>query len=255
VEDVESYDHWPDPEWFDYGVIKDQCDLVHEKGRIVMFMGDRLNRIAQLKPLMYLRGIEKALSELGRKNSIIFDAVLEKIVNFYREYLKRILDVGKKKIDVIVTGDDFGQQNGMICSPKIWREKLLPGFREYLQIAKKSNFYTMHHTCGSVSHIIPDMIEAGLDILNPIQPYTYDMDHAMLKDKWGDKIVFHGGVSFQGALRLGSTSDIENEVQTCCQVLGKHGGYIICTAHNLNADIKTDNMVALFNAYKRYCPY
>ena len=255
IDDVDSYKHWPDPDWLDYSVVKDQCDIVHEKQRVVMFMGDRLNRIAQLKPMMYLRGIEKALSDLGQKQSPIFDAILEKIVNFYKEYLERILRAANGKIDVIVTGDDFGQQNGLICSPKTWREKLLPGFREYIQIAKKYKMYVMHHTCGSVTPIIPDMIEAGLDILNPIQTFTYDMDHSMLKDKWGDKLIFHGGMSLQGPLRFGNPFEVENEVNTCCEILGRNGGYIICSAHNLNADMKTENMVTLFNSYQKYCPY
>ena len=255
IDDIESYEHWPDPDWLDYSVIEEQCDIVHEKKRVVMFMGDRLNRIAQLKPLMYLRGVEKALSDLGRKNSSIFDAVLEKIVDFYKEYLERILHATRGKIDVIVTGDDFGQQNGLLCSPTKWREKLLPGFREYIQIAKKYNMHVMHHTCGSVTPIIPDMIEAGLDILNPIQPFTHNMDHSMLKNKWGKDIIFHGGVSLQGPLRFGTPTEIKDEVKTCCDVLGRDGGYIICTAHNLNVDMETKNIVALFDSYKRFCPY
>ena len=255
IDDIESYDHWPNPDWLDYSVIEEQCDIVHEKKRVVMFMGDRLNRIAQLKPLMYLRGIEKGLSDLGRKNFSIFDAVLEKIVNFYKEYLERILRAAKGKIDVIVTGDDFGQQNGLICSPLKWREKLLPGFREYIKIAKNYNLYVMHHTCGSVTPIIPDMIEAGLDILNPIQPFTYNMDHSMLKNSWGKNIIFHGGVSLQGPLRFGTPPEIEDEVKTCCDVLGRNGGYIICTAHNLNADMNTKNMVSLFDSYKKFSLY
>ena len=82
IDDIESYDHWPNPDWLDYSVIEEQCDIVHEKKRVVMFMGDRLNRIAQLKPLMYLRGIEKGPSDLGRKNFSIFDAVLKKNCKF-----------------------------------------------------------------------------------------------------------------------------------------------------------------------------
>jgi uroporphyrinogen decarboxylase len=255
IEEIDSYEHLPDPDWLDYSVIKEQCDIVHENQRVVMFMGDRLNRIAQLKPMIYLRGIEKALSDLGRENSPIFDAILQKIVDFYKIYLERILRAAHGKIDVLVTGDDFGQQNGLICSPKTWREKLLPGFREYIQITKKYNVYVMHHTCGSVTPIIPDMIEAGLDILNPLQPFTYDMDHSMLKKKWGDKLIFHGGVSLQGPLRFGNPLEVEQEVKTCCDILGRNGGYIICTAHNLNADMKTENIIALLNSYQKYCPY
>jgi uroporphyrinogen decarboxylase len=113
----------------------------------------------------------------------------------------------------------------------------------------------MHHTCGSVTPIIPDMIEAGLTILNPIQPGTLDMDHAMLKDKWGKELIFHGGVSLQGPLRFGTPSEVQEEVKTCCETLGKNGGYIICSAHNLHPDMKIENIIALFRAYKKYCFY
>ncbi len=255
AEDVEAYHHWPDPDWLDYLVIEEQCDLVHENNRVVMFMGDRLNRIAQLKPIMYLRGIDKTLSDLARSKTPVFDAILEKITSFYKEYLERILKAAHGKIDIIITGDDFGQQNGLLCSPASWRKKLLPGFRNYLEICKKYNIITMHHTCGSITPIIPDMIEAGLDILNPIQPGTLNMDHALLKNKWGNKLIFHGGISLQGPLRFGTPSEVQEEVKTCCETLGKDGGYIICSAHNLHPDMNTENIVALFDAYKQYCHY
>jgi uroporphyrinogen decarboxylase len=255
VADVENYTHWPDLDWYDYSEIADQCDAVHAQHRVVLFMGDRLNRFAQLKPMMYIRGVEQTLADLARKNSPVFDAILEKISTFYTEYLHRILKAAKGKIDVIVTGDDFGQQDGLICSPRSWRSKLLPGFRNYLQIAKQAGATTMHHTCGSVIPIIDDMIGAGLDILNPIQPQTAGMDPEALKRGWGDRIIFHGGISLQRALRFGTPSEVETEVARACQVLGENGGYIICTAHNLNADLQTANIQALFDAYRKYTPY
>jgi uroporphyrinogen decarboxylase len=255
LQDVESYEHWPDPDWLDYEIIQEQCDAVHEKNRIAVFMGDRLNRIAQLKPVMYLRGIDKALSDLARKSTPIFDAILEKITSFYKEYLHRILKTAKGKIDLIVTGDDFGQQNGLLCSPTSWRNKLLPGFREFIQICKTYKIPVMHHTCGSVFPIIPDMIDAGLDILNPIQPGTANMDHSILKSEFGNDLIFHGGISLQGPLRFGTPLEVEEEVKTCCKTLGKDGGFIICSAHNLHPDMNTENIIALFNAYKKHCHY
>lgn len=255
IKDVENYNHWPEPEWYDYSCIPEQCDAVHEKKKVVMFMGDRLNRIAQLKPMMYIRGINKTLLELAKKESPIFDAILEKIRGFYKEYLKNILKAAGGKIDVIVTGDDFGQQNGLICRPDVWRQKLKPGFREFIQISKSFSIPVMHHTCGSVTPIIPDFIECGLNILNPIQPGTENMDHQMLKANFGNNLIFHGGISLQGPLRFGTPEEIAEEVRTCCNILGKNGGYIICSAHNLNADMKTENIDALFKAYQKFCYY
>jgi uroporphyrinogen decarboxylase len=257
--EVERYPHWPNLDSFDFSEIEAQCDAVHDKKRVVMFMGDRLNRIAQLKPMMYLRGVEQALSDMVRKSeseeSMVFESILHHIREFYCGYLEKILQAAHGKIDVVVTGDDFGLQDGLICSPRTWRQKLLPGFQMYLQIAKKYGITTMHHTCGSVVPIIWDIIDAGLDILNPIQPLTAGMDPIKLKSEFGDRIIFHGGVSLQGPLRFGTPEQVHQEVEEKCRNLGANGGYIICTAHNLNADIKTPNIVALFDAYKKYCPY
>jgi uroporphyrinogen decarboxylase len=257
VLDVESYSFWPNPDDFDYSIVKEQCEDVINNERVVMFMGDRLNRVAQLKLLIYLRGMEKALSDMVRKQSTIFDAILDKICSFYHQYLKNILKAAGGKIDILVTGDDFGSQEGMLCSPRVWRKKLMPGFQQYIKVAKSidSNLKVMHHSCGSIFPIIPDMIDSGLDILNPIQPNTANMDHIVLKEKFGENIIFHGGVSLQGPLRFGPIDRIYSEIESCCNNLGKNGAYIMCTAHNINADINTPNILALFDAYKQFAPY
>jgi len=95
-------------------------------------------------------------------------------------------------------------------------------------------------------------LDAGLDVLNPIQPFTEKMDFARIKKEFGQKLVFHGGVSLQGALRFGTPAEVEQEVQDRVSVLGKGGGYILCTAHNIQADTRTGNILALFNAYEKY---
>ena len=220
VQEVEGYPLWPDPNWYDYSVIEAQCDQVHQKKRVALFMGDRLNRIAQLKPMMYVRGVERTLADLAKRESPIFNAIIRHFVDFYKEYLIRILKAAHGKIDIIVTGDDFGHQGGLLCSPRVWRSKLLPGFAEYLQIAKEFKTKTMHHTCGSVRPIIGDMVAAGLDILNPVQPDTAQMDHLDLKKEWGDKLIFHGGMGLQGTLRFGEPKDVAEEVNKCCKGLG-----------------------------------
>jgi len=107
VEDVERYEHWPDPDWYDYGVIYDQARAV--QGRVRVFMGDRLNRVAQLKPLMYLRGVERALMDVQRKIPV-FHAIGQKIADFYAEYLKRILIAARGEIDLVFTGTISGRK-------------------------------------------------------------------------------------------------------------------------------------------------
>jgi uroporphyrinogen decarboxylase len=254
VDAVKAYQKWPSPDWYDYSPIAEQCKACGD--RVVMFMGDRLNRIAQLKPAMYLRGVDQILIDMRRKSNEIFIAVRDKIREFYDEYLRRILKAARGKIDVIVTGDDFGTQNGLFCQADVWRKNLMPGFKEFIQISKAAGVPVMHHSCGSIHPIIGDMIECGLDILNPVQPLVYDMDHAALKAEFGSRLVFHGGVSLQGPLRFGSPAEVENEVKVLCkETLGRGGSYIICTSHNIQADTHIENVVALFEAYDHYSKY
>ena len=100
--------------------------------------------------------------------------------------------------------------------------------------------------------MIPDMIEAGLDVLNPLQPNTTGMDFARIKSEFGDKLCFHGGISIQTNLPFGVPDDVKAEVKETFGTLGRDTGYIACTAHNIQADTPTGNIIALFEAYNEY---
>jgi len=248
VQDILNYNCWPDLDDFDYSVIGKQCQQA--EGRAVFFMGDRLNRIAQFKPAQYLRGMEQLLTDTIL-NPELFMALINRIAEFYSEYLTRILTAADRMIDVVVTGDDFGTQNGLIISHQMWRDYLYPGFKRFIDISHSFNVPVMHHTCGSIYEIIPDMIEAGLDILNPLQPDTYRMDFAAIKREFGSSLCFHGGISIQKNLPFGSPKDVKKEVREVFEALGKDTGYIACTAHNIQADTPVENIIALFEAYEQ----
>jgi len=247
--EILDYAGWPSPDDLDYSVVAAQARRVREAGRVVCFMGDRLNRIAQLKPAMYLRGVDQALMDMAL-NEEIFEALIGRIRAFYEEYLRRILDAAAGLIDLVVTGDDFGSQGGMLCSPALWRRFLLPGFRSFIAIAAEYGVPVMHHTCGSVREIMPDMIEAGLAVLNPVQPGAKRMEPAELKREFGDRLCFHGGISIQTNLPFGKPADVRAEVAARVKDLGAGGGYILCTAHNIQADAPVENVLALVEGYE-----
>ena len=251
VEEILAYEKWPSPDDYDYSVVADQARRVRDSGRVVCFMGDRLNRIAQLKPAMYLRGVDQALMDMVVSPEL-FDAVVGRIRSFCEVYLRRILESAEGGIDLIVTGDDFGSQNGMLCSPALWRKLLLPGFRSFIDIATEFLAPVMHHTCGSVREIIPDMIEAGLTVLNPIQPGTRGMEPAQLKREFGDRLCFHGAISIQTNLPFGSPEDVRAEARDRMADLAQGGGFIVCTAHNIQADTPVENVLALIAAYDEF---
>ena len=254
VEQINDYNHWPSPDWFDYSGIEAQCDTIRNANRVVVFMGDRLNRVAQLKLAMYIRGVEHILMDLSL-NPQIAAAIFARIRDFYLGYAERIFSAAKGKIDILLTGDDFGSQNAPLVSPAMWTEFLGRGFADYIDLAHSFGLKVMHHTCGSVEPIIPLMIQRGLDILQSLQPEATGMDSAGLKHRFGDKICFQGGVSVQSTLPLGRPEDVEQQVRHAIEALAPGGGYILGTAHNLQADVPLTNAQALMAAYHRYAPY
>ncbi|NQU40034.1 MAG: hypothetical protein HQ523_08790 [Lentisphaerae bacterium] len=249
--DIEAYDHWPNPDMFDYDVVEKQCDAVLQGNRVVVFMGDRLNRVAQFKPAMYLRGTESIFLDLAA-NPAIAETVFRKVREFYLEYLERILLAAKGKIDIVMTGDDFGAQNGLLISADMWRTFIKPGFADYMNLIKRHKTRTMHHTCGSVVEIIPDMIECGLDILQSIQPEAKGMSLASLKEAFGRDLCFQGGVSIQETMPYGSRDSIRDEIKSLADIAKQDGGYIFCTSHNIQADTPVESVITLMEAYLEF---
>jgi uroporphyrinogen decarboxylase len=254
VQEIASYRHWPSPDDFDYRGIEAQCERIRSQGRVVVFMGDRLNRVAQLKPAMYLRGLENALADLVLQPEIA-RAVLDRIRAFYRVYLERILTAAKAKIDIVLTGDDFGSQRGLLLSPDTWRSLIKPGFAEYVALIKSADAKAMHHTCGSVVDLIPDLIDCGLDILQSVQPEAANMGLADLQARFGPQLCFHGGISIQQTMPFGRPDEIRQAVREIAEAVKPDGGYIFGTAHNIQADTSVENVRALMEAYHDYGGY
>jgi uroporphyrinogen decarboxylase len=242
---------WPSPDDFDYSGIADQCDAVHASGRVAVFMGDRMNRVAQLKPAMYLRGVETIFLDLAL-NPDLAAALIGRVRSFFLGYLERILQAARGKLDVVLTGDDFGAQNGLLLSPETWREFLAPGFHAYMALAHAHGARTMHHTCGAVAELIPDLIAGGLDILQSLQPDAAGMDFPRLVRTFGDRLAFQGGISVQQTLPRGSPADVRAAVRQVADTVRGRGGYIFCTAHNLQADTPPENIRALMDAYHEF---
>jgi uroporphyrinogen decarboxylase len=254
VDEVRDYPKWPSPDWFDYACVTDQVAQARRTGKVVVFMGDRLNRCAQLKPAMYLRGVDQILLDL-----VLWpdgaEYIFRRIADFYLQYARRTLEAAGGGIDVLMMGDDFGTQKGLFMSPDMWRRFLRPGFKAFIDLGREYGCTVAHHSCGSIKPIIPDLMDCGLDILNPIQPDVKDMDRRELKQRFGDRLSFHGSISIQQTLPFGTPADVRNEVRERMETLAPGGGFIFCTAHNIQADTPTENIVALFEAYRTLSRY
>lgn len=251
VQEIDRYPNWPSPDWWDYSRLAADCDKYQEFA--IVNAGDRLDRTAQLKPMMYLRGMEQTYMDLVLNPEIV-DAILAHIREYFLEYNRRVFESAPGKINIFMMGDDFGTQTGLMMDINTWRKYFKPGLKAYIELAHRYSLKVMHHTCGSVRELIPDFIDCGLDILQSIQPQAKGMNLAELKKEFGHYLSFQGGIDIQ-TLPYITPEDIRQEVKQCCEVGKENGGYILCTAHNIPPDTPTENILTLFEAYREFGKY
>jgi uroporphyrinogen decarboxylase len=247
--DVEEYGHFPSADWWDYSSVEAECERF--SGYAVVNAGDRLDRTAQFKPMMYLRGIEQAYIDL-RLNPTIAEAIIAHIRSYFLEYNRRVFDAAKGKVDIFMMGDDFGTQTGPMMSVETWRKFFRDGFRAYIDLAHSHSIKVMHHTCGSVVSLITEFIDCGLDILQSVQPKAAGMDLAKLKREYGKYLAFHGGIDIQEVLPYGSPEQVREHAKQQIAAGKPGGGYIVSTAHNIPPETPTENVLALYEAYRQY---
>ncbi|MFZ2657840.1 MAG: uroporphyrinogen decarboxylase family protein [Victivallales bacterium] len=184
--------------------------------------------------------------------------------DFVRRFFDIILDYQKKTIEiyygaigefihVTTSGDDFGTQNGPFISPDMFSQLVAPYYKERIAHTRrytKAKYF--HHTCGAVFPIVPHLIDAGVDILNPIQPGAKDMEPAKLKAAYGGQLTFWGGIDTQHVLPEGMPEDVEREVFHVLDAMGGNGGYVLAPAHNIQVDVPPRNIAAIYEAGRKY---
>ena len=160
--------------------------------------------------------------------------------------------VGERIQTIWISGTDFGSQSSELMSADMWREFYKPYYKQVNDwIHAHTGWKTFYHTCGSIPRLIPDMIDAGIDILNPVQCSAAGMDAQVLKDTYGDKLVFWGGgVDTQKTLPFGTPEEVFREVQERLRIFAPGGGYIFSSIHNIVAKVPPENVTAFYNAYK-----
>jgi uroporphyrinogen decarboxylase len=176
---------------------------------------------------------------------------VEELLGRIKEYVLRTLGhLAGYAPDGVFLSDDYGTQTGLIVAPRDWRRLVKPRLREIYEAAKQRSLVVMHHTCGNVREIIPDLIEIGLDILHPIQPET--MDIFWLKKEFGEHLTFCGGIGTQSLLPRGTPSEIRETVNRTLDVMARGGGYILEPGITLQDDVPVENMVAMIEAARAY---
>ena len=178
--------------------------------------------------------------------------LLGKVTRFFKETALRAVEASAGLIDIVWSCGDVGMQTGMMLSPSIWREQIKPWHRELIQPFTAMGLKTRYHTDGSVVPIIEDLIEMGLDLLDPIQPNTAGMDAENLRALFGGRISFYGGVDTQRLLPFGTPKEVEAEVLRLIRILGDSGGYVAAASNAVQPDVPVENILALYCTARDY---
>ncbi len=209
--------------------------------------------------LHILGGYEKALTDLAADPDFcaaLMDRILELKLTYYKAAIERLLAVGVEFF-IISESDDLGTQNGLIMSPNTYRSLVKPRHTELFRSIKEfsgGRAFIELHSCGAVREIMPDLIESGVEILNPIQVSASGMDDtAALKRDFGDAIVFHGGgVDTQHTLAVGTPQQVRDEVKRRIEDLGPGGGFIFTPVHSIQHDVPFENFIAMIETFREY---
>lgn len=233
-----------------------------DKAILAQFGGSDFGNIALvpgpwLKDPKGIRALEEwYISPLTRPDYVM--QVFDRQCELALANLKKIHDVvGDRITAIMVTGTDFGAQKGPLISPKIYRQVFFPFHKRMNDwIHANTKWRTFVHSCGSIARFIPSLIEAGFEILNPVQTAAAGMDPRQLKTQFGDKSSFWGGgVDTQRTLPFGTPDEVCEEVRQRLRIFGKGGGYVFNPVHNVQAGIAVENLLALYEAYRKYSEY
>ena len=245
VKDIESYD-FPDP--FAEGRFDHAVSTVEEYSTKYGVIADLETSFFETS--WYLTGLEKFLMDMITGLPYV-EALLDRVMHINTEIGKELIRIGA---DMLWCGDDYGGQSGMLLDPEQWRILFKPRIRYMFEEFRKVNpgIKIAWHSCGSIIPIIPDFIEIGLDVLNPLQPLAKDMTPEKLKGEFGRDLMFFGGIDVQDLLPNGTAVEIKKEIKRRIDIFGEGGGYIVAPAHNIQPDTPVENVMAYFEAVREY---
>ncbi len=238
---------WPKVKEFNLELLHKECEEHADKvligGCWTGILGDCFRMI----------GFEKFLMGLAMNPELI-RTLINRMTDFYLQLNDRIFKEIGNKMDIWFWGNDYGSQNGLMFSKNMFTDFFLENTKRLNELAHSYDLKIMTHSCGSIHSIIPLLIEAGVDILDPIQVTAEGMDPATLKEKFGDQIVFHGAVDTQQVLPTETPDNVYLHAQETLRILGKEGGYIFAPSQLIQDDIPVENIEAMYRAAREFCP-
>lgn len=245
IADLEAF-AWPSADWFDYSAMRQQAGALRQTHAVAC------GYMAPFYLHNLLRGLETSLMD-PFDDAEYTHFLLQKLCDFEYEYHRRMFEACDGLVDVAQVTDDLGSQAGPLISLKTYREFYAPHHRRFIHLCHEFGIQVFHHDDGAMRAFLPDLIELGINILNPVQWTCPGMELTALKRDFGQALCFHGGIDNQRVLPFGTPEEVRAEVRHCIDALASDGtGYILAPCHNLQVVTPLENIIAMYDEAWRY---
>jgi len=244
IADLEAY-RWPSPDWYDYDALPERA--ARYEGRAI-----ECGYTAVFYYHNKLRGLEQSLMDpLLRPEFTHY--LVQRLSDFFTQYHRRCFEAGRGVVDITQVTDDWGSQNGLLTSPRVFEEFYRAATQRAIDLAKSYGLIVFHHDDGDMRPLLPRLVAMGIDVLNPIQWRCGNWDLETLKAEYGDRLCFHGALDNQQTLPFGTVEGVRAEVRRMVETLAcDRTGFIVAPCHNLQAITPVENIVAMYEAAREY---
>jgi uroporphyrinogen decarboxylase len=249
VADVRNHP-WPDPE--DPGLLEGMAERLawirtHTDAAAVLTLPAPFVHLTQ-----FLRGFQEWYTDFILATDVL-DALFDAVLDITIRIAERELEAFGREVDVVRCGDDLGGQNGLQMSREHYLRHIKPRHAKFFRrVRELSPARLMFHSCGSIASILPDLVETGVQIINPVQVTAAGMDPALLKREFGRDLVFWGGTDSQKTLPFGSEAEVRAMVRSLVDTLAPGGGFVFANCHNIQPDVPLENVLAMFDEARNH---
>ena len=249
LDDLSRY-AWPETGWFDYASLPDRIRAANVDGeRCLMVANGNIFETA-----WYMRGFQQLFEDLCLRPEFAH-ALLDRVADFWIEHFSHMLAVADGAVDLAFTADDLGSQEGLLMSRAMWEEFIRPRHARLNCAIHEFGVSVIYHSDGAIMDVVDGLVDVGIDVLQALQFSAAGMEPRALKDGFGDRLCFEGGVSVQTTLPFGSPADVRREVEELIEILGVDGGYVLGPSHAIQAGTPPENVLALFDTAQEYNPW
>ena len=246
LEELKSFP-WPSADWWDFSGLPalieqyDRDDQYH-----LRFRAGSVFEVA-----WQLRGMEAFLIDMVTQPPLA-EYIMDRLTEVYVANLRSVLQLAGERIDMVYIYDDVATQNSLMLSKKAWTQLIRPRHAEIFEVARQYGKQIMYHCDGAISFLLPELLDMGVTVITPVQVDAKGMQPELLKEKFGSRLSFHGGIDIIGTLRKGKPEEVSAEVQDRVRVLGEGGGYILASSHHIQPDTPVENIHSMYNLALRY---